>query len=147
MAARRTIVVACGVVNCVIGGIGSCLAGLATMFALTFSGGWCREYLFLICLPLSVACWGLSGLHMLNGSSGAPRSVLVLLGLAVCFGLVYQFGLMLPNWIEQLQEGGNDVAVLALLTLLPGLVVLGLVAQITYFCPVIWARTGLRKST
>jgi hypothetical protein len=117
------------------------------MVAVTLSSGWDREHAFLTCLPLALACWALSGIYLLEGSRPALRSAVVLLGLAVCFALASMLGVMLPAWVAEVKEGGDDAAILGYLTLLPGLVVLVAVAQIVYLGRGSWTWRHSRKSS
>lgn len=90
----------CGVFNIIAGGVAAFVGSLLAYTEGTLTWGFRFNTAVMIWLFLATAgaLFSLSGLFMLRSSVAAPRAALVLLGLAVLFGLFFSVSFMVKYW-------------------------------------------------
>jgi hypothetical protein len=107
-----------------------------TLFALALGGGASDRYsLCVLALGVSGCCSGLAGLLLLWRTPSGVKAARALLGLAVCFAVLYLLGFMLPAWLESgLLHGDDDDGrdVLVYFTVIPALMALIALAELVY---------------
>jgi hypothetical protein len=141
MVNRRT-AGAFGAINLVSGVLIAAVASFFLLIAIALSGGWWgwEETLIVGSLPVAGVCLAISGSIKLAGTRMALKRAVLPMALAIGFALVFLWWVLLPAWVDEVEDGGNDYGVLIFQSLLLGLMVLVGAVQVAWL-----SRQGFQR--